>query len=79
MDKVVYTFEKNKFEEVRFQIKEYKGYDLIDLRIWTEIKSDKTKVPTPKGLSMNISHFMELKKGVEELEKALRENNMLPE
>ena len=77
MEKIVYSFEKNKFEEVRFQIKEFKGYDLLDIRIWTDVKGSDQKMPTTKGLSINISHFAKLKKGIEEMEKVLRENDML--
>ena len=38
MNEIVASFQKNKYEEVRFQIKEYKGKDLIDIRIWTDVK-----------------------------------------
>ena len=77
MDKLVATFQKNKFEEVRVQIKEFKGYDLLDLRVYTSVKEGDEKVPTGKGLSINVSHFEELKKAVLEAEIVLRENNLL--
>ena len=35
MDKTVSVFPKNKFQEVRVGIREFKGNDLVDVRIWT--------------------------------------------
>ena len=32
MDKTIYTFKKNKFQEIRIGIREFKGNDLIDIR-----------------------------------------------
>lgn len=77
MNELVACFPKNKFEEVRVQIKEFKGYDLVDIRVYTAVKDGEEKVPTGKGLSINVSHFNELKKAVLELEKALKENHLL--
>ena len=73
------TFQKNKFEEVWVQIKEFKGYDLLDIRVYTSVRDGEEKIPTGKGISLNVSHFNDLKKAVTELEKVLRENNLLNE
>ena len=77
MNQLVASFQKNKFEEVRVQIKEFKGYDLVDLRVYTTLKDGEEKIPTGKGLSINVSHFLELKKAVLEVETVLRENKLL--
>ncbi|HXV18725.1 MAG TPA: transcriptional coactivator p15/PC4 family protein [Candidatus Omnitrophota bacterium] len=79
MNKLIYTFPKNKFEEVQVQVKEFKGYDLLDIRVYTAPKEGDEKIPTGKGLSINVSHFMDLKKGILEAEKVLRENSLLNE
>ncbi len=79
MDKLVASFPKNKFEEVRVQIKEFKGYDLLDIRVYTASKEGEDKVPTGKGLSINVSHYLELKKALLEAEKVLKENDLLNE
>jgi len=79
MDKFIASFQKNKFEEVRVQIKEFKGYDLLDIRVYATLKETDEKIPTGKGLSINVSHFYELKKAILEAESALRENNLLNE
>jgi len=77
MNKLVYSFAKNKFEEVRVQIKEFKGYDLLDIRVYTSLKDSDEKIPTGKGLSINVSHFDDLKKGLLEAETALRQGGLL--
>lgn len=79
MNQLVMSFPKNKFEEVRVQIKEFKGYDLVDIRVYTALKEGEDKVPTGKGLSINVSHFLELKKAILMAETVLRENNLLNE
>ncbi len=77
MDKTVFTFKKNKFQEVRVGIREYKGNDLIDIRTWTMTQGSEDMVPTAKGVSINISLLSELKKAITEVEKELKENKMI--
>ena len=77
MNKLIASFQKNKFEEVRVQIKEFKGYDLVDIRVYTAIKEGEDKIPTGKGISLNVSHFGDLKKALSETEVVLRENNLI--
>ena len=78
MNQLVATFPKNKFEEVRVQVKEFKGYDLLDIRVYTSGKnSPEEMVPTGKGLSLNVSHFGDLKKALFQLEAVLKENHLI--
>ena len=79
MDKLIYSFQKNSYEEIRIQVKEYKGHDLVDLRIYTDVRTSNDKIPTTKGLSFNVTHFAEFKQAVLELEKSLLQNNLLPQ
>ena len=79
MNQLVASFQKNKFEEVRVQINEFKGYDLIDIRVYTTLKDGEEKIPTGKGLSINVSHYYDLKKALLATEKVLKENNLLNE
>jgi transcriptional coactivator p15 (PC4) len=79
MNKTIITFNKNKFEEIRVGVKEYKGFDLIDFRVWVDSKEAGEKVPTAKGLSLSIELFPKLKDAILQLEKILKDSNMLPE
>lgn len=79
MDKLISAFPKNKFEEIRVQIKEFKGYDLVDIRVFAGSRDGEEKVPTGKGISINVSHFLELKNALSQAEQVLRENQLLNE
>ncbi|MFQ5953076.1 MAG: transcriptional coactivator p15/PC4 family protein [Candidatus Omnitrophota bacterium] len=77
MEKDVAVFEKNKYQDVKFRISEYQGNDVIDIRIWTQPPQGGEKVPTGKGVNINVKLFPKLKEAVEKLEKDLSEANML--
>ena len=77
MDKTVAVFRKNKFQEVRVGIREFKGNDLVDMRIWTMTQGASEMVPTTRGVTINIHLLGDLKKAMDEVEKVLKENKML--
>lgn len=77
MIKTVKTFEKNKFQEIRVGITEYEGNDLIDIRTWTLPKDAQDKIPTGKGISINVKLYPQLKEAVLALEKELKDGNLL--
>ena len=77
MDKTISTFKKNKFQEVRVGIREFKGNDLIDIRTWTMTQGTEEMVPTAKGVSINVSLLGELKRSLGEVEKVLKDNSMI--
>ena len=77
MDKTVATFQKNKFQEVRIGIREFKGNDLVDIRTWTMTQGSEEMVPTAKGVSINIILLPELRKALDVGEKELKANGMV--
>ncbi len=76
MDKTVFVFSKNKFQEIRVGIREYKGNDLIDIRTWTLTQGSDEMVPTAKGVSINVNLLADLKKALDQVEKELKENKI---
>jgi hypothetical protein len=77
MDKTVAVFQKNKFQEVRVGIREYKGNDLVDIRTWTMTQGTDEMVPTAKGVSININLLGKLQESLGSVEKELKQNGML--
>ena len=77
MNKTVKTFEKNKFQEIRVGISEYEGNDLIDIRTWTLPKGAEEKVPTSKGVSINVKLYPQIKEAVLALENELKEAKLI--
>ncbi len=77
MDKTITTFKKNKFQEIRVGVREFKGNDLVDIRTWTMTQGSDDMVPTAKGVSINIQLFGELKKALAQVEEVLKESRMI--
>ena len=77
MDQTVAVFPKNKFQEVRVGIREFKGNDLVDIRIWTNAQGVDQMVPTAKGVTVNVHLVPQLLKSLQETEKILKENKLL--
>jgi len=77
MDQTVSVFPKNKFQEVRVGIREFKGNDLVDIRIWTMTQGAEQMVPTAKGVTVNVHLLPKLLKALGDAEKILKENKML--
>ena len=77
MDKTVSVFPKNKFQEVRVGIREFKGNDLVDVRIWTLTQGSDQLVPTAKGVSINIHLLPELMKALQAADKILKDSKMV--
>ena len=64
MNRLVASFTKNKFEEVRIELKELKGHRFFDLRVYTSLKEGEEKIATGKGLSLDLSVFPDFKKSI---------------
>lgn len=73
MSELVARFEKNSFEEVRISLTEFKGKDLIDIRVYYQPEGEEEMRPTKKGITISPEKFSELKKGIQSLEKVLKE------
>ena len=69
---LVSYFPKNSLEEVRAQITNYKGHDLIDVRVWVKRKDGQGDLATAKGLTLNIDLMPQLKEAVLALEQAVK-------
>ncbi|RLA94900.1 MAG: hypothetical protein DRG25_01510 [Deltaproteobacteria bacterium] len=72
MSELIASFEKNSLEEVRISLTEFKGKELIDLRVYYQPENGEEKRPTKKGITISPEKFPELKKAILALEKALQ-------
>jgi len=77
MDQTVSVFPKNKFQEVRVGVREFKGNDLVDIRIWTNAQGANQMVPTAKGVTVNVHLLPQLIKALQDTEKILKESRIL--
>src|SRR4030042_5245718 len=71
MSVIIKDIKKNNNEIIRIEVSEYKGRDLINIRIWYQtidsVSGNLVFKPTQKGVTLNIAEFEELKDGVERL------------
>jgi hypothetical protein len=76
MSVIIKDIQKANNEIIRFEISEFKGRDLINIRIWYQSVDAGGKVvykPTQKGVALNISQFAELKDGIERIENYIKD------
>lgn len=68
---IIKDIKKNNNEIIRIEVSEYKGRDLINIRIWYQAmdagSNDMVYKPSQKGITLNINEFNELKDGIERL------------
>lgn len=70
---IVYRFQKNPEEEVRFSVKAYKDRQYLDLRLWFQTSEKGEYFPTKKGLTLSLDYLSELKKGIDKVQKTAQE------
>ena len=79
MEKHIATFAKNKAEEVRIDLTEYQGHDLVSARVWAPSDGTGVKVPTRKGLTLNVRLLPDLIEALQEAEREARAAGLLKE
>jgi len=67
---IIKDIQKNNNEIIRIEVSEFKGNELINLRIWYQSideNGDIVHKPTQKGVVIDISKYEELKDGIERI------------
>ena len=70
MGVIIKDVKRNNNEIIRIEVSEFKGRDLINIRIWyqsIDANGDVTFKPTQKGVTINVAEFHELKDGIDRL------------
>ena len=73
-DKLITRMEKNSQEEIRFSLQEYRGTELIDIRVYFDPGSGKM-TPTKKGISIPLERFDEFVDCIENVRKRIGKRN----
>jgi hypothetical protein len=71
MQKVIKDIEKNASNKIRISLTEFKGYDLIDLRVYYEDEEGDYK-PTKKGIALKPEIIPQVIEGLQEAEKEIK-------
>ncbi len=54
MQKIIQDIPKNAREVLRVELSEYKGHDLVALRLWVT-NDNHQEIPTTKGINVSVS------------------------
>ena len=73
-NQLVYEFRKNVTEKVRVELCNYRGKDVINIRVYylADIAGDDWR-PSPKGITMRSDLIPELKKAIDKVYKQWQE------
>jgi hypothetical protein len=74
MEALVARIAKNPTEEVRVSLTSYRGYDLVDIRVYFQDDRGEWR-PTKRGVSLSVDSFAELREAILKAEEML---NTLP-
>jgi len=66
MGQIIADIGKNSREIIRVEVSDFKGKELINLRIWFQDVDGGYK-PTQKGITLDISHYCDLKDAIEKI------------
>jgi hypothetical protein len=73
------TIEKNRTEELRVALKDYKGHDYVDVRTYVEPYADEGqgRIPTKRGVTLKPEDLAKLIAALQEAEKQVRAAGLL--
>jgi hypothetical protein len=70
---------KNAAEEIRIELSEFNGHDLIHLRVWAEPRAGGSeRIPTRAGIACKVTLLPQLIEALRQAEVAARDAGLLP-
>ena len=73
------TIKKNSTEEIRVELGEFNGHDLINIRVWAEPRNGgDERIPTKAGIAARITLLPELIAALQKAEITARKAGLLP-
>ena len=79
MGQTIAVIAKSAIEEVHVDLSEYRGHDLVSVRIWANYDgADEPKRPTKKGVSLKVEKLPQLIAALREAESRARSAGLLP-
>lgn len=80
MGQIIADIERNSREIIRIEVSEFKGKELINLRIWYS-HFDGSYRPTQKGVALDISKYDDLKAAIDKIGSFIKdkESGVIPD
>ena len=80
MSRAIAVIPKNRREEIRVELCEYRGYDLINLRVWVDLHdSSGDGIPTKAGIAFRVTLIPDLIAALQKAEAEARRLGLLDE
>lgn len=81
MGQIIADINRNAKEIIRVEVSEFKGKELINLRIWFQSNPEAPYRPTQKGVALDVSRYEDLKLAIEKVGEYLkdRSDDVVPE
>lgn len=76
MDELIAQFEKNATEVVRVSLTEFRGRQLVDMRV-CYLDDEGAYRPTRKGISLAVEGYLEFRNAVARLDKVLLDRKLV--
>lgn len=70
---------KNASEELRIGLDEYRGVEILSLRIWFQPREGGDRRPGKDGFALRVAKLPELIDALHEIEAEARERGLLPD
>ena len=78
MSAPIAALQKNSFQEIRVELNEFRGYDLINLRVWAEPRDGGSeRIPTKAGIACKVALLPELIAALQKAEAEARRLGLL--
>jgi Transcriptional Coactivator p15 (PC4) len=79
MNAPIAVLRKNLTEEIRVELSEFNGHDLINIRVWAEPRNGgDERIPTKAGIAAKVALLPELIAALQKAEVAARKAGLLP-
>lgn len=78
LEKLIATFDKNASEEVRVQLREFHGHQLLDMRVYYRPDDGGEPRPTRKGLSVSVNLIPKILDAIQSAMAELRAAGLEP-
>ena len=72
------TIRKNALEEIRVELSEFNGHDLLNIRIWTDPRNGGSeRIPTKAGIACRVALLPEIIEALQQAEAQARARGLL--
>jgi len=77
MEKAISTIEKNSLEQIRVHLTNFRGHDLLDIRVYylDPSQPEADAKPTRKGISVSVDLIPELAKAIQKALEVVKNRN----